>query len=293
MKSLRISLNLFHTLSLKINMKTKIKNFLVLSLSIMLYSSLPVYAQKKAELITSLWADKPLLIDGLLNDWNDSLSLYNDAAKLYYNIANDDENIYLAIKNGSPESLTRILARGISFSANIESKKIPAMVTFPVLDRTPGKKRTETEQPEPEEIQKRILERIKEIRVDGFKEIIDGGISLYNTYGIKAAAAFDSKNNLIQEIAIPIRLLGIEPGRTEPITYSIRINGFQGPTAVQQRDMNAFDDMYGGRYGGRYNGRYGRNYGGMYGGMPPRNYPAARISTSTEFFIKSTLAVKK
>jgi len=88
-------------------------------------------------------------------------------------------------------------------------------------------------------------------------------------------------------------LLGIEPGRTEPITYGIRINGFQGPAAVQQRDMNQFDDMYGGRYGGRYNGRYGRNYGGMYGGMPSRNYPAARISTSTEFFIKSQLAIKQ
>ena len=274
-------------------MKTKIKYLLVLSLSVFIFSSQPARSQKKAELITSLWAGKPILIDGKLNDWNDNLSLYNDAAKLYYNIANDDENIYLAIKNGSPESLTRILARGISFSANIENKKIPAMVTFPLLDRTPGKKLNETEPPEPEEIQRRILERIKQIRVDGFKEIIDGGISLYNTYGIKAAAAFDSKNNLIQEIAIPIRLLGIEPGRTEPITYGIRINGFQGPPAAQQRDMNAFDDMYGGGFGGRYNGRYGRNYGGMYGGMPSRNYPPARISTSTEFFIKSQLAVNQ
>lgn len=274
-------------------MKIKIKYFLFCSLSVFIFSSLPVHSQKKAELITSLWAGKPIIIDGKLNDWNDSLSLYNEAAKLYYNIANDDENIYLAIKNGSPESLTRILARGISFSANIENKKIPAMVTFPLLDRTPGKKRNETEPPEPEEIQKRILERIKYIRVDGFMEIVDGAISLYNTYGIKAAAAFDSKNNLIQEIAIPIRLLGIETGRIEPITYGIRINGFQGPPAAQRRDMNAFDDMYGGGFGGGFNGRYGRNYGGMYGGMPSRNYPSARISTSTEFFIKSQLAVKQ
>jgi hypothetical protein len=204
-------------------------------------------------------------------------------------LANDDENIYLAIKNGAPESLTRILARGISFTANIENKKIPAMITFPLLDRTPGKKRNETEQPEPEEIQKRIIERIKEIRVDGFKEIIDGGISLNNSYGIKAAAAFDSKDNLIQEIAIPIRLLGILPGRTEPVTYGIRINGFVGPAAVQRRDMTNFDDMYGGRYGGRF----GRNFDGMYGGMPNRNYPPVRISTSTEFFIKSHLAIKQ
>jgi hypothetical protein len=269
-------------------MKTRILSFFALSFSL-LFSYLPVYSQKKAELIKSLWVDKPILIDGQLEDWKDSLSLYNEATKLYYNLANDDENIYLAIKNGAPESLTRILARGISFTANIENKKIPAMITFPLLDRTPGKKRNETEQPEPEEIQKRIIERIKEIRVDGFKEIIDGGISLNNSYGIKAAAAFDSKDNLIQEIAIPIRLLGILPGRTEPVTYGIRINGFVGPAAVQRRDMTNFDDMYGGRYGGRF----GRNFDGMYGGMPNRNYPPVKISTSTEFFIKSHLAIKQ
>lgn len=274
-------------------MKTKSKYFLVLLLSIILFGTLPASSQKKAELIKSLWPVKPILIDGQLNDWNDSLSLYNEATKLYYNIANDDENIYLAIKNGAPESLTRILARGISFSANIENKKTPAMVTFPLLDRTPGKKRVEAEQPEPEEIQRRILERIKEIRVDGFKEIIDGGISLYNTYGIKAAAAFDTKNNLIQEIAIPIRLLGIQLGITEPIIYGIRINGFQGPAAVQQRDMNAFDDMYGGGFGGGFGGRFGRNMGGMFGGMPNRNFPPARIVTSTEFFFKSSLVAEK
>ncbi|MBM3401672.1 MAG: hypothetical protein FJY21_05045 [Bacteroidetes bacterium] len=267
-------------------MKTLIKNYLILLFSVNTIIALPAYSQKKAELVKSMWPIKPILIDGRLDDWSDSLSLYNEATKLYYNLANDDENIYLAIKNSAPESLLRILARGISFSANIEPKKIPAMVTFPLLDRTPGKKHVETERPEPEEIQKRILERIKEIRVDGFKEIIDGGISLYNTYGIKAAAAFDSKNNLVQEIAIPIRLLGIDPDRKEPITYGIRINGFQGPAAVQQREMNAFDDMYGGGFGGRFNGRYG----GMYGGMPNRNFAPVRISTSTEFFIKSSLA---
>lgn len=274
-------------------MKTKINSFLALSFSILLISTLPALAQKKAELISSKWADKPVQVDGLLNDWNDSLSLYNETTKLHYNLSNDDENIYLAIKTSSKKDLTKILARGISFSANIESSKKQApTITFPVLDRTPGKKRVETEQPEPEEIQKRILERIKEINVEGFKEIIDGGISLYNTYGIKAVAAFDSTGNLVQEIAIPIRLLGIEPGRTEPIIYGIKINGFKGPASTQRRDMNEMDDMYGGRYGGRYNGRYGRNYGGMYGGMPSRNYSSARIQTSAEFFIKSLLAVK-
>ena len=60
-------------------------------------------------------------------------------------------------------------------------------------------------------------------------------------------------------------------------------------TKEQAIEQCNFDDMYGGRYGGRF----GRNFDGMYGGMPNRNYPPVKISTSTEFFIKSHLAIKQ
>lgn len=98
------------------------------------------WAQKKAEAILTKWADRAPAIDGQLNDWNDSLDHYNNTAKLYYSLTNDNENIYLAIKNNSRENLMTILATGISFSANIESnKKNPPKVTFPIVDRTPVK----------------------------------------------------------------------------------------------------------------------------------------------------------
>jgi hypothetical protein len=270
----------------------KINSFFILYIIAFLASPVQAWSQKKAEMIATRWAEKPVLVDGLINDWKDSLDLYNEETKLYYSLSNDNENIYLALKNSSQEGLTRILARGISFSANFESnKKTPPTVTFPILDRTPGKKQNDAERPEPKEIQRRIISKIKEIKVEGFKEIVDGGISLYNTYGIKAATAFDENNNMIQEIAIPLRLLGIEPGSTDLITYRIRIDGFQGPAATQQRDRNDYEDMYGGSYGRRYNGRYGRNYNGMYGGMPRSNYSYTKTNATPEFFIKSALAV--
>lgn len=269
-------------------MMTKKSKFLVFLTSLFLLAGQIAWAQKKAEMILTKWADQAPVIDGQLNDWKDSLELYNNTARLYYSLSNDNENIYLAIKNNSRENLMTILATGISFSANIESnKKNPPKITFPVVDRTPGKKRNTTEQPEPEEMQKEILSRIKEVRVSGFKEIIDGGISLYNTYGIKAATGFDSKNNLVQEIAIPLSLLGLQTGNNEPVSYSIRINGFQGPAVKQERDR--YNDMYGGRYGRNYGGMYR----GMYGGMPGGNYTTRPQSTAIEFFIKSPLAVKK
>jgi hypothetical protein len=270
----------------------KIKINVLFTLYLIAFLTIPtrVWSQKKAELIKTKWAENQMLIDGMLSDWTDSLDLYSSETKLYYSISNDNENIYIAIKNTSAENLSKILARGISFTANYErSKKSSPTITFPILDRTPGKKQVEVEEPEPKEIQRRIISKIKEIKVEGFKEIVDGGISLYNTYGIKAAMSFNDNNYMIQEIAIPLRLIGVEPESTDLITYRIRINGFQGSAVVQQRDMNYYDDMYGGAYGGRY-GRYGRNYNGMYGAMPRRNFSNTSISTSTEFFIKSELA---
>lgn len=273
-------------------MKVKIKLLFIFYIAAFLVNPAQAWSQKKAALIKTIWAENQISIDALLSDWKDSLDLYNEDTKLYYKISNDDKNIYFAIKNSSEENLTKILARGISITVNYENAKtIAPTITFPILDRTPGKKPVETEPVDPKEIQKRVISKIKEIRVAGFKDLVDGGISLYNTYGIKAAMSFDDNNDMIQEIAIPLRLLGIEQDRIEPITYKIKVNGFEGTALVQQRDMNYFDDMYGGIYGDRY-GRYGRRFNDMYGGMPRRTF-TTKISTSTEFIIKSSLAKKE
>lgn len=220
-----------------------------------------------------------MIADGSLSDWPDSLTLFNEATNLYYSLANDDKNVYLALRSASKQDLTKILAGGISFSANIEGKKKdPATVIFPVLDRTPGKSRNTKDQPDVEEMQKQILSRIRDIKVAGFKEIIDGGISLQNTYGIRAAASFDKNNNLIQEIIIPLSLLNLSTANASEVTYSIKVNGLQGPAAGMNQRQTAQRQPMGGMYGGQF---------------PPRNTAMNKLLTSTEFYIKSRLATKQ
>ena len=256
----------------------RIKN-IVLVIGVALFNLSPAFSQKKAEMINTKWANNPVVADGLLNDWPDSLALHNEATNLYYSLANDDKNVYLALRSATKQDLTKILAGGISFSANIEGKKKdPPTVIFPVLDRTPGKPRNVKEQPEEEEMQAKVLSRIKDIKVAGFKEIIDGGISLQNTYGIRAATAFDKNNNLIQEIIIPLSLLNLSTANAEEVTYSIKVNGLQGPSVgMNQRQTTQRQPM-----------------GGMYGGQfPPRNTAMSKLLSSTEFYIKSRLATKQ
>ena len=242
--------------------------------------NLASFSQKKADLITTRWAFNPVAADGVLNDWPDSLTMFNKETNLYYGLSNDDKNVYLAIRSASKQDLTKILAGGISFSANIEGKKKDApTVIFPVLDRTPGKSRNTREELEVEERQKQILSRIKDIKVAGFKEIIDGGISLQNTYGIRAAASFDKNNNLVQEIIIPLSLLNLSTPNGGEVTYSIRVNGLQGGASVtaNQRQTGQRQPM-----------------GGMNGSQfPTRNSPMSKLLSSTEFYIKSRLATKQ
>jgi hypothetical protein len=271
-------------------MMIKIKISILLFIAVALFNLSPAFSQKKADMITTTWAQKSIVADGLLDDWQDTLTLYNETTKLRYSLSNDDKNIYLALKSGSREELSRILINGISFSANIENiKKESPTVTFPVLDRTRGKNTNPTEEPEMEERQKMTLARIKDIKVSGFKEIVNGGISLQNTYGIKAAAAFDTHNNLVQEIVIPLSLLNIQPGSTDVITYRIKVNGIQVPQTAMNRQNN---DPYGRGYGRGYGGGYGYPQGGMYGNQSSRPQ-VNKMFTPTEFYIKSALATRQ
>ncbi|MHB1176763.1 MAG: hypothetical protein ACYCZO_00350 [Daejeonella sp.] len=260
-------------------MMIKLKSIVLVIALALLANLSPAFSQKNADLITTKWAKKPVVADGLLNDWPDSLTLYNKETKLHYNLANDETNIYLALKSTSKEDLTKIFAGGISFSANLENKKKdPATVIFPVLDRTPGKNRNVREQPTMDEMQKRVLSRIKDIKVTGFKKIIDGGISLQNSYGIRAAVAFDKNNNLVQEIIIPLSLLNLSLSENDLVTYHIKINGVQTPSgSMPQRQINQRQSM-----GGMYEGQY-----------PQRNTQFNKLLAATDFYIKSRLAAKE
>ena len=252
---------------------------ILLVIVITLFNLSAAFSQKKAEIITTKWANNPVIADGLLSDWPDSLTLFNEATNLYYSLANDNKNVYLALRSASKQDLTKILAGGISFSANIDrKKKDQATVIFPILDRTPGKARNIKDQPEAEEMQKQILSKIKDIKVTGFKEIIDGGISLQNTYGIRAGASFDRNSNLIQEIIIPLNLLNLSTANAGEVIYSIKVNGHQGSSAAMSQRQTTQRQPMGGMYGGQF---------------PPRNSAMNKLLTSKEFYIKSRLATKQ
>ncbi|RYF21758.1 MAG: hypothetical protein EOO42_09990 [Flavobacteriales bacterium] len=259
-------------------------------------SSIPIYAQKTPDVqISALSAPANVRIDGKLTEWN-ALAAENKRTELFYSLANDDKNLYLVIKSATKESLNKILAGGISFTINPDSKKREkegATITFPLINRgnrnqgqrqqggqgrpqgggTGGfQNRTQQDTKTRDSLasvqRKAQLSGVKEIKIAGIASIQDSLISIYNEHGIKAVASIDETGAFVYELGMPINLLKLSVGKE--FAYQIKLNGLS--------NMN----FGGGNMGG--GGRPGGNFGFAGGGQD--------MMSPTDFWGKYTLLNK-
>ena len=179
--------------------------------------------------------------DGKLAEWNDTFQAYNKSTLVYYSLANDDKNLYLAIKCSSQLASAKIIAGGINLIVNPAGKKSDkgaTVITFPTANVGNAYNQLASVKPvgatggltvvdsaEIKELHKTAIADAKEIKVRGVKEITDSVISVYNDYGIKAGLNYDAKNNLTYELAVPLKYLNLTDGA--PFAYSIKVNGIQ------------------------------------------------------------------
>ncbi len=201
----------------------------------------PTQAQKLNNIQeTSLWAPAGIKIDARLNDWGNSLQAFNKTIGLNYTIANDDKNLYLAIKADDPAIANKIIAGGIDLTINTAGKKNDKeayIITFPLVN--PTNLRNQMAQFRPQNgagpgnmpdstaiarMRKQAVTTFKEIKLVGFKDIADSVISIYNEYGIKAAADYDDKGALICELAMPLKYMNLA-GSQKSFAYNLKLNG--------------------------------------------------------------------
>jgi hypothetical protein len=221
----------------------------------------------------SVWAPANIKVDGKLTEWNNSLEANNKTVDFSYTIANDDKNLYLAVKSIDQQSTAKILAGGVDFTINTEGKKKDKdafVLVFPVVNRTAmrgqGRQRGAggfgSAQPGPPDSAAIAAQRaqaiasIKEIKLRGFKDIPDSVISIYNEYSIKAAVAYDSNGNLVYEIAVPLSQLGLSVDKTKEIAYNLKVNGIQ---FNRNRDDRNGEDRNGGGNAGNIQADGGGN----------------------------------
>lgn len=244
---------------------------------IMLLGNLCSSAQKLPDIQNgSISAPKTLRIDGRNLEWND-FSADNKRTGIFYTIANDEKNLYIAVRAASSETITKIFAGGISFSINTKGKKREEeafTITYPLIVRNnanrqgagmgnnrqgqQGMRMNRSDQTEAQrdsiayEQRKAQLAAIKEIKIKGFAQIPDSLISIYNEYGIKAVAKMDEQKAYFCEIAIPLSVLAINIDEKKEIAYQIKLNGRQGGNFAVRPNAGGFS-------GGNNRGGFGGN----------------------------------
>jgi hypothetical protein len=272
-----------------------------LTLTLMLISvHLTLIAQKIQNVqIGNVWAPTAVKIDGKLTEWGESLKAYNKNVQLWYTIANDDKNIYLVIKSTDLDNNNKILAGGISFTLNTEGKKKTKnafTITFPIVKRAGGRighggRRGGfggDDTPDTAAIvtqQNQTLATGKEISAIGFADITDTLVSIYNEYGIKAAANIDVKGVMVYELAIPIKLLKIAVNDQKELAYNIKINGLP----LNGGGFGGGNSFGGGSHSGGSGG--GGGFGGGFGGGG-KSEDVSDMMSPTDFWGKYILATK-
>lgn len=228
-------------------MKIKIRLFILFFLA---STSIHLFAQEKN--LESKWIDS-LQIDADFKDWKDTLQYYFKDQDIKYSVANDANYLYISIQIPNQAQQLKAIYSGFSITVNPDGKeKEGPTVVFPLPDVAALRAMNAKEDYEKtKDLRKAGLNMIRAIFVHGFKNIVEGKISLENSYGIKTAIKIDSANLLNYELAVSLNQLQVK--QDTPFALNIRINEIK---TSQYTDPGRFRG-----YGYPYYGRdpYGRN----------------------------------
>ncbi|WPU93475.1 hypothetical protein SNE25_29600 [Mucilaginibacter sabulilitoris] len=244
-----------------------------------------------------------IAVDGSLKDWGDTLRYFNDEKKIGYTLANDKTMLYAVVRISDRINQMRILNAGITLGIDTKGKKKESFsLTFPLAD--PGAppefgKRSnqdgEITKEDRDELMRERVTKLRNIKVEGFKDIEGDMITTSNTYGIKAAIDYDAEGNLVYEIAIPLQFFHTDDITKNEWAFNFKINGIQRPKGEGAENPDHQSGGFGGGgrggrggggMGGGRGGRGGRGGGGFGGSQAGRS----EISQSVDFWEKFYLA---
>lgn len=225
------------------------------------------YGQKaKNRLPEKLQHKKELTVDGKLTDWGDSLRYFYAKQGLQFDLAHDNQYIYIGMRIQDPAAQMQALREGFAFAINIDGKKkAGAVVNFPIPDKEAFRTLMSAEKENPsEDLRQKIMSTVRAIYISGMDDVPDGPISLNNQYGIRAAAAVDKADALCYEAVIPFKRLGLNNLPQNDVAVNMKINGIIFRSVGSSVPMGRRYNPYG--YGA-FNNPYG------YGSQPIRREP--------------------
>lgn len=195
----------------------------------MLFQAIAALAQKLPQTqTTGIWAPANIMIDGLADEWK-SFQAYNKATNIWYTLANDNNNLYLAVHATDPVIIDKMISASVTLtvgsSGNETSVTFPAYdqehkIVYTVMFNAPDAKSASIDT----FIRSKnalMSSRQKIIRIERNQQVED--ISIYNESGVKVAGQIDNHLSYTLELSVPIKYLNMANNITFP--YQITING--------------------------------------------------------------------
>ncbi|GAB3849019.1 hypothetical protein GCM10028822_12780 [Hymenobacter terrigena] len=248
----------------------------------------------------SRFVPAPPVVDGLATEWTDSLH-YDPTSKLQYQVLNDGRAVYLRIKAADPTTQAKIVRLGLTVWLDTTGRNQHQFgVRFPLGGPLAGRGGAEGSDQQPDnaadspadrqasrhERMKRVVANLREMELLNYKGNKEPTLTdAQSQLGVKAALAVDAQEDLIYELAVPLRLLyhklpALAGGRPAVVGITIAGNKWNPPVASPggsvvnsgQGGMGMRGGMPGGMgmhgggmRGGGMRGGQGSGYGG-YGG---------------------------
>ena len=193
------------------------------------------------ELVSS-WPTKPILVDGKTNDWNLPLRFFDSASHMVFDFMSDSTNLYLGFLTSDIPTQVKVMQAGMKITLVYKGKpKRKASVNYP-LEQLAGLKNGPTNMQYDEEtgmqtpdirgMRASFALQNTAMNVEGFASR-SGRISNKDASGINASIQFDSLQNMVYELCIPLKqLFGEEfkvsnPGKE--LSLEVFVNSFVKP----------------------------------------------------------------
>ncbi len=194
-------------------MKTKLYFFL---LGCLLY--FPTHAQKGVK--ESMRLATPPVIDGNVDEWQTDW-LLDSKSKFLYNVANDNDNLYIRLKISDAVLQQKVALFGLTLYFNPEggSKKGKLGLQYPIKKDMDEMKNEQSGASEKEkswvELKKTLIRDAELLELIGLDKdpILSPRVGLMN--GIGVTIAVDLYNDLVYEAKIPFKAYRIDKSKVE------------------------------------------------------------------------------
>ena len=220
------------------------------------------------------FATTPPATDGEATDWADSLR-YDPTSKLQYQVLNDSRTVYLRLKVADPATQARVLRRGLTVWLDTTGRNQRQLgVRYPLGGPPPPNQAAPDPTASLADRRTRrtlALADLREMELLNYKGSKEPTLTdTQSPLGVKVALGFNAQDDLIYELAVPLRLLYRRPpalgaGRAAVVGVLVAGNVPGNGGNVASPDGSVVGNQSNAGMRGGYGGRYGstRGYDGI------------------------------